>query len=87
MGVVARAGLMVAGGGPKTDAGKAVVARNAISHGITSDRPVIPGESYDEWEAFRAGIRDSLGPVGLLEEELTDRIATGLWRRRRLDRF
>jgi hypothetical protein len=74
-------------GGPKSAKGKEVVSKNAISHGVTSTRTVIPGESEDEWDSFRSGVRDSLRPVGVLETELADRVAHCLWRRRRLDRF
>jgi hypothetical protein len=52
-----------------------------------SSRPVVAGESQAEWQRFRAGVWESLSPVGTLEEEFADRVALGLWRRRRLDRF
>ena len=53
------------GGGPKTKAGKAIVSRNAVKHGITSASPVIPGmESDEEWQAYRSGIIESLEPEG-----------------------
>jgi hypothetical protein len=61
--------------GPRTEEGKAIVARNAARHGIFASVPVIPGESAEEWEAHRAGVVDSLGPVGLLEVNLAERAA------------
>jgi hypothetical protein len=75
-------------GGPRTTQGKAVVAYNAISHGVCAAAPVIPGvERPRDWEAHRAGIRASLQPVGSLETELAERVALLLWRLRRIARF
>ena len=73
--------------GPRTVAGKLVVARNPIKHGIFANLQVVPGESPDDWEEHRAGIVASLAPVGLLEENLADRVAQLLWQFARLTRF
>jgi hypothetical protein len=70
--------------GPKTAAGKARVGLNAITHGIASARLVVPGESPTEWEMSRQGIVDALGPAGPVELALADRVATALWRLRRV---
>ncbi|MBI3974493.1 MAG: hypothetical protein HY332_24710 [Chloroflexi bacterium] len=75
-------------GGPKTSRGKAIVAQNAIVHGIRSDFPVLPGwETADEWEAHRDGLVRSLAPVGDLERALAQRAALLLWRLRRVARY
>ena len=51
--------------GPKTVAGKDRVARNAVTHGILAQSPVLEGvESREAWEAHLAGIEDSLTPIG-----------------------
>src|SRR5437660_1225104 len=73
--------------GPRTVEGKAAAARNAIRHGIFAAVPVIPGECPDTWEAHRAGVVESLLPVGLLEVNLAERAALLLWRLQRLARF
>lgn len=74
--------------GPKTNAGRTAVRQNAISHGISSESPVIGGvESHDEWEAHRQGTLTSLSPQGHLETELAERIALLLWRLRRVARY
>ena len=75
------------GGGPKSDRGKAATSRNAVKHGLTSDAPVIPGESLEEWRRFLAGIIASWEPVGQLETEHAATIASLMWRRRRVPRF
>jgi len=73
--------------GPRTVAGKLVVTRNPIKHGIFANLQVVPGESPDDWEEHRAGILSSLAPVGLLEANLADRISQLLWQQARLARF
>jgi len=75
------------GGGPKTQHGKVAVRHNAVKHGLTSDAPVIPGESLAEWERFLAGIIAGYEPVGGLETEHATTIASLMWRRRRVARF
>jgi hypothetical protein len=70
--------------GPKTPAGKARVGLNAISHGIASARLVVPGESATEWEGSRQAIVDALAPAGPVEMALAERVATALWRLRRV---
>jgi hypothetical protein len=64
------------GGGPNTRQGKAASSRNAVRHGLTSDAPVIPGESLAEWQRFLAGIIAGYEPVGVLETEHTTTIAS-----------
>lgn len=73
--------------GPRTAGGKALVARNATTHGIFSAVPVLPGEDAEVWEAHRRGVVDSLAPVGLLEVNLAERAALLLWRLQRLARY
>jgi hypothetical protein len=70
--------------GPRTPAGKAVVAGNALRNGLRTEAPVVPGERVEDWEAHRAGIVGSLAPVGALEEELAGRVPLCLWRLRRV---
>ncbi|OWK45616.1 hypothetical protein [Fimbriiglobus ruber] len=70
--------------GPRTTAGLTVAAGNALTHGLSSVRPVLPGESPDDWDRHRAGVLASLAPVGTLEEALADRVAVCLWRLRRV---
>jgi hypothetical protein len=53
--------------GPKTTAGKERVAVNALTHGISSTRPVVPGERRDAWDTHLRAIVDALAPAGPLE--------------------
>ncbi|SRR5260370_41766357 len=73
--------------GPKTKTGRQATDLSKIIHGARSKMLVIPGiEGVKEWITFEAAIRESLGPVGALEEEIAARIASDLWRQRRIDR-
>lgn len=72
--------------GPKTARGKARSSANALSHGILSANLLIEGEDpalYDQ--LFQALVAD-LRPVGALELIHVERIATAIWRQRRLIR-
>ncbi|QJW94787.1 hypothetical protein [Frigoriglobus tundricola] len=73
--------------GPRTIAGTAGVAQNAIKHGIFAAVPVPPGESADDREAHRAGVVVALTPVGLLEVNRAERAALVLWRLQRMARY
>jgi hypothetical protein len=70
--------------GPKTAAGKARIALNAITHGISSTRLVVPGESNTAWAANRTAIVDALAPVGPVETALAERVASAVWRLQRV---
>jgi hypothetical protein len=74
--------------GPRSAAGRAAVRFNALQHGVLAAAVVVPGvEREEDWQAHRAGILASLGPVGALEEALAERVAAALWRLRRVERF
>jgi hypothetical protein len=73
--------------GPKTGAGKARVSGNALIHGISSLRPVVPGESSDEWETHRRAIVEDLAPEGAVETALAERVALFDWRLRRVTAY
>lgn len=66
--------------GPRTPAGKLVVAQNAVRHGVFAHLPVVPGESEADWHAHQQGRLASLAPVGLLELTLAERVAHLFWR-------
>ena len=71
---------------PTTRRGRA--AQNALSHGLRSHVPIIPGvESEDDWLAHHAGFVVQYSPVGQLEVLLVDRISFGFWRLLRVARY
>jgi len=69
--------------GPKTAHGKAASSRNALKFGFFALNPLLPGESLDEFTAFRLGWIESLHPDGHAEQALVNRIADSAWRLRR----
>lgn len=74
--------------GPKTAAGKAIVAQNKTTHGLRSQQQLIlPGESAAEFETLRETLLTSLNPEGSMEETLVERLLGSLWKLRRLDRL
>ena len=73
--------------GAKTSTGKATVAKNAIKHGLRAKDVVIQGEDPDEFKAFSETLSDQIEPVGPLEAQLVDRVASCLWRLRRADKL
>jgi hypothetical protein len=68
--------------GPKTEAGKAIIARNAVSHGLLSRRTLLVGESKAELTALGKALRARLAPVGEVEALLADQIIASAWRLR-----
>lgn len=72
--------------GPKSAAGKAVVSRNALTHGLLSRQLIIEGESREEFSELIRLLVEEYQPVGLVEHALVERVGIALWRQRRLVR-
>src|SRR5665647_525910 len=70
--------------GPKTAEGKAVVAANAVKHGLTAKSLLLESENPDEFHALIEALMTELKPSGRLESTLVEQIAYGIWRQRRL---
>ena len=64
--------------GPRTTRGKAVVALNAVQHGLLSRQAVIQGESEAELVDLGKRLRSQLAPVGELELLLADPVLVHL---------
>ena len=74
-------------GGPKTPEGKAAVSRNVVTHGLTSYSGLLPGEKLEAFADLRARVFAELAPDSAIEIELAERIASLLWRLRRVPAF
>ena len=70
--------------GPQTENGKAAASRNARKHGLHSRDVVCSAEKSFEYQSFAAALCADLAPVGEVEEQLVDRIATCTWRLQRM---
>ncbi len=70
--------------GPRTQQGKQKSSRNATKHGLFSKVIILKTESKARYEELLAGLRETLQPEGTLEELLVEKLATTVWRQRRL---
>jgi hypothetical protein len=70
--------------GPRTENGKKRSSRNATKFGIFSRETLLDGESRAEYESLRDGLWRSKRPENDFEEILLDRMASNLWRQRRV---
>lgn len=71
--------------GPRTAGGKARSSLNAITHGLSTATPVIPGEDPVEYQALLQQWNDSYGR-DVAGQALAERAATAQWKLRRCDR-
>jgi hypothetical protein len=68
--------------GPRTEAGKAKSAKNAVTFGLFSGDFIRPGEE-EGYVALQAGLVQQLAPGSLLEDILVEEIHRATWRLRR----
>jgi len=73
--------------GPRTAAGKAVVAQNAVSHGLVGRQTVIAGEDLGEYEFYRDQMLAEFAPEGAMESMLAHRVVGLAWRLQRAERL
>ncbi len=73
--------------GPRTVEGKAVVAQNAVRHGLLGRQAVIRGEDPGEFEFYREQMLGELAPAGAVESMLAERAVGLAWRLRRAERI
>ena len=57
----------------RTGAGKAVVAQNAVRHGLLAQQAVIAGEDPGEFEFYRDQTLGEPAPTGAMESMLAER--------------
>lgn len=70
--------------GPRSPEGKERSKYNAVKHGIFSKVVVLEDEPRVAFDALLNGLLDDLRPQGALEEILVEKLATLMWRHRRL---
>ena len=77
--------------GPATSEGKAIVAQNAVKHGIfAKDLIITSGDGKEDAQEYRElldGLILSLNPSGQMECLLVEKISVDYWRLRRVLRF
>jgi len=70
--------------GPKTPEGRAAVRLNGVTHGLTAQTLVLPGEHKAEFQALFDSLADEHQPATPTEEILVGQLAMATWRLRRL---
>lgn len=73
--------------GPKTQAGKAVSSRNALTHGLSAKAIILDGENPLVFESLREQLIAELIPQTMIEAELVEQLASIFWRLRRIPVF
>ena len=70
--------------GPRTGEGKRISRRNALRHGLTAETVVDRLEDSEEYRSFEAAIIAHYDAETAIERELVLRLASLLWRLRRI---
>jgi hypothetical protein len=70
--------------GPKTEAGKLRSSMNALRHGLTAEKTVMPSEDMDVYDRHLQSFVDEYDPQGATETQLVQTLADASWR---LDRI
>ena len=73
--------------GPRTPEGKALVARNAVKHGLLGEQIVVEGEDRLKFAFHRDEMMRALTPVGEVEITLAERLVGLSWRLQRIERL
>ncbi len=73
--------------GPRTAAGKARVAQNAVRHGLTARHPVIRDDEHEEFAALHRSLSQELDPQGVLETFAFQEILHAAWNLQRFSRI
>lgn len=71
-------------GGPRTPKGKTRSKHNALKHGLFSKVVLLKGEPQSDFDSVLNGLRNDLRPEGMLESILVEKLASLIWRQRRL---
>ena len=70
--------------GPKTEEGKRQSRRNALRHGLTAETVIDGLEDSEEYREFEAAVIADYDARTAVERELVLRLASLLWRLRRI---
>jgi hypothetical protein len=73
--------------GPRTAAGKARSARNALKHGLCARKLLLADENAAAFAAFEKALLADLAPEGALQTLLARQIVAAAWRLARADRL
>jgi hypothetical protein len=80
-------GAVKRSGGPRTAAGKAASAYNALKFGAYTRNVFIDGESQQDFDRLKQALFDELQPQMLVQYALAEDVLTQLWRKFRIERY
>jgi len=69
--------------GPKTRKGKARSSQNAVTHGLSAESVLLPGEDPEEYARYAEEMRAAFQPQGPVEKDLVEKLISSGWRWRR----
>ena len=70
--------------GPKTEAGRKISSRNAVTHGLYAKGVVIAKESTEQYQEMLDAYIQQFQPIGPVELDLVEEMVAAKWRQRRL---
>ncbi|MBN1806826.1 MAG: hypothetical protein JW837_16380 [Sedimentisphaerales bacterium] len=70
--------------GPRTQKGRAIVSKNAISHGLSARQTVIGSEKQADFDLYRDIMLAELMPDSPMQASLAERIISLSWRLKRI---
>ncbi len=73
--------------GPKTVEGKEASSQNAFRHGLFAKKPVVRGESREQYDRHREAMLADWNPVGEVENIVAERLVNLSWRLERAQRM
>ena len=73
--------------GPRTAKGKKAVSQNAVKHGFFMREVVVKDEDQAAFDRYREAMLAEMGPAGVMESSLAERIVSLAWRLRRAERM
>lgn len=60
---------------------------NAIKHGLSAQRVLLPDESPEDFDRFALALAEDVQPTGAVEQVLLERLTVAAWRLRRASRI
>jgi hypothetical protein len=69
--------------GPRSELGKRISSKNALTHGLCAKGPVTPWEAMETFNELRAELQAELHPEGSEQLALFEQILTSAWKSRR----
>jgi hypothetical protein len=66
--------------GPTSAEGKARSSQNAVKHGLTAEKPVIPPDRKQDFDLLEAALRQECDPQGRLEQVAFDQLVFAAWK-------